>query len=36
MFAMLEAGTPVTVTSSNDAGHTHDVTIACARDRLIR
>ena len=29
-FAMLRAGTPVTVTSSNDAGHTHNVTVTCA------
>lgn len=30
MFTMLKAGTPVTVTSSNVAGHTHDVTVTCA------
>jgi hypothetical protein len=30
MFAMLEAGQTVTVTSSNDAAHTHNVTITCA------
>ena len=29
MFAMLKAGTPVTVTSTNDANHTHTVTITC-------
>ena len=29
-FAMIKAGTPVTVTSSNDAGHTHNVTVMCA------
>jgi len=30
MFAMLKAGSAVMVTSSNDAGHTHVVTITCA------
>jgi hypothetical protein len=30
MFAMLKAGTMVVVTSSNDAGHTHNVTVTCA------
>lgn len=30
MFAMLKAGTMVVVTSSNDAGHTHNVTVSCA------
>ncbi len=30
MFTMLKAGQTVTVTSSNDAAHTHNVTIMCA------
>ena len=30
MFAMLKAGTMVVVTSSNDAGHTHNVSVMCA------
>ena len=30
MFAMLKAGTMVVVPSSNDAGHTHNVTVTCA------
>src|SRR5262245_4564321 len=30
MLATLNSGTPVTVTSSNANGHTHDVTITCA------
>lgn len=30
MFTMLKAGQMATVTSSNDAGHTHNVTITCA------
>ena len=29
MFAMLKAGQTVTATSSNDAGHTHSVTVRC-------
>lgn len=29
-FAMIKANTAITVTSSNDAGHTHDVTVTCA------
>lgn len=29
MFAMLEAGQQVTATSSNDANHTHTVTLRC-------
>jgi hypothetical protein len=28
-FAMLAAGDPVTITSSNDAGHDHAVTVSC-------
>lgn len=30
MFTMLKAGQMVVVASSNDAGHTHNVTIACS------
>lgn len=30
MFSMLKAGQSVTVTSSNDAAHTHNVTVTCA------
>ena len=30
MFTMLKAGMPVTATSSNDANHTHAVTVTCA------
>lgn len=30
MFAMLKAGTPITVVSTNDANHTHSVTVSCA------
>lgn len=30
MFAMLKAGSMVVVTSSNDAAHTHNVTVTCA------
>lgn len=30
MFTMLKAGTSVMATSSNDAGHTHAVTVMCA------
>ncbi|MDQ3340755.1 MAG: hypothetical protein M4D80_36820 [Myxococcota bacterium] len=30
MFAMLKSGMMVVVTSSNDAGHTHNVTVTCA------
>ncbi|MCA9667003.1 MAG: hypothetical protein KC503_15495 [Myxococcales bacterium] len=29
-FAQLAGGAAVTVTSTNDAGHTHDVTVMCA------
>ena len=29
-FAMLAQNTSITVTSSNDAGHTHQVTVNCA------
>lgn len=30
MFAMLQASQAITVRSSSDAGHTHDVTVSCA------
>ena len=30
MFAMMKAGSMVVVESSNDAGHTHNVTLTCA------
>lgn len=30
MFAMLATGASITATSSNDGGHTHNVTVRCA------